>query len=60
MLNIYWLRNELSLENEPQLWPLKLSVSHKLTESRATRYPYGTYLQMLTENLLEKKVIIKS
>ena len=34
--------------------PLEFSASQKLTESMATRYPCGTHLKILTENLTEK------
>ena len=54
MPNIYWLQKQVSYENEPQLWPLEFSASQKLTELRTRWYPYGTYLQMLTQNLTEK------
>ena len=49
---------QVSSVNEPQLWSLEFSASQKLTESRTTRYPYGTYLKSLKENLTEKKGII--
>ena len=32
------------LRNDPQLWSLELSTSQKITGSRTTQYPYGTYL----------------
>ena len=44
-----------SLQNEPQLWLLEFSASHKLTESRTARYRCGTYLQFFTGNLTVKK-----
>ena len=37
---------------------MEFSASQKLTKSRITGYPYGTYLFVLAENLTEKKVII--
>ena len=52
--NIDWLQKQFSYENETKLWPLEISAS--LAESRTTRYPYGTYLKILTENLSEKKI----
>ena len=38
------LLTKSSFVNEPQFWSLEFSTSQKLTESRTTQYPYGTYL----------------
>ena len=52
--NICWLQKQISEENKPQLWSFEFPGSQKVTESRITRYPYGTYLHILAEILREK------
>ena len=54
MHHICWLQKQVSKVNEPQLWPLEFYASQKLTKSKTTRYTYGTYLKILTEDLTEK------
>ena len=52
--NICWLQKQIPEENKPQLWSFEFPGSQKVTESRITRYPYGTYLHILAEILREK------
>lgn len=54
MPNICWLQKQIPEENKPQLWSFEFPGSQKVTESRITRYPYGTYLHILAEILREK------